>query len=558
VLDPRRVDRPTGVAARTATVEQVVDAGANRIRKELKDSPEVRNELLIELASILTQLDAPAKAEELYRELLASVEAQHGPRSLEAADARVRLARALRNQQRYAEADALLAEAAADAVGTGDRRAFIRGRALTTRSEISFLARTVDEKEGLRMAEEAVQLLARFGNSPEVVDSLYARGRVHETLGQLAEAAEDVGRGLSVAEAIWGEGDERIPAGRLMRSRMLLALGRYTEGEAEISRATEQFLGSAGTNDRRSVEARAQQAVYLDRRGASAEAIPALRRTLESLSGQRIPDQSLSLTTEVDLGAALLHAGRAEDADEILAGLTRLRAEPARARALANARLADGHALALLGQPDRAAKAYEEARALRAKERGEESALTGPPLLGLAEAALQEGALDTAEERLQAATVRLAREDGWTGEYRRQGRVLSAELALARGRPDAALTEARAVVSETEADPERVYLHAVESAALLDVSRAQLALGRPLEAVTPAGRAVEQRRRTQWDGSPRLLEARLVFAEALAGTGDASRAREVLVDARAGAALQPRAAGPLQAELDRVTALTGR
>ena len=112
------------------------------------------------------------------------------------------------------------------------------------------------------------------------------------------------------------------------------------------------------------------------------------------------------------------------------------------------------------------------------------------------------------------------------------------------------------MVSETEVDPERPYLQTVESAALALVARSELAPGHPPEAVTPAGRALEIRRHTQWEGSPLLLEARLVFAEALAGTGDAARAREVLAEARAGAAVQPRAARPLRAEIERIASLT--
>jgi serine/threonine-protein kinase len=558
IFNQSSIDRSDGVAARSVTAEQLLDIGAERIRNELKDSPEVRDELLIELAALHTQIDAQPKAEALYRELLASVEAEHGPRSLEAADARVRLAKAIRNQQRYTEADALLKQAAADAIGPGDQRAFVRGRALMTRCEISFFAKTLDEKEGLAVADEAVNLLARFGNSPDVVDSLYALARMHETHGHFPEAAEVIGRGLRVAEATWGEGNNRIPGGRHMRSRMLLAMGRFTEGEAEISRAAEQFQASAGDNHRLTVEARAQLAVFLDRRGAYGEALPVLRQSLLRLRELRGADHPLCLKTEVDLGVALLNAGKIVEADESLGGLTRLRSQPARARALAAARLAQGRALLLLGDVAGAAEGFEESRALRAKERGEEGALTGPPLLGLAEVALWQGALDTAEQRLQAATSRLAREEGWTFEHRRQARIVAASLSLARGRPEEALAEARAVVSETEADPERAYLHAVESAALLVVARSELALGRAPEAVTPAGRALELRRHTQWEASPRLVEARLLFAEALARSGDAARAREVLAEARVGAAVEPRAAAPLRDELQRVAALAAR
>jgi eukaryotic-like serine/threonine-protein kinase len=544
-----------GVAARSVTAEQLLDIGADRIRRELKDSPEIRDELLIELGSLQAQLDAQDKAEGLYKELLASVEARHGPRSLEAADARVRLAKAVRNQQRYAEAEAMLVQAAADAAGSGDRRAFIRGRALMTRCEISFFTRTLDEREGLRMAEEAVQLLSRFGNTPDVVDSLYALARMQESAGRFGEAAETIGRGLSVAQATWGEGNNRVPGGRHMRSRMLLALGRYTEGEEEISRAAEQFLSSAGESHRHTVEARAQLAVYLDRRGAHDEAVALMRKSLVRLHELRSPDHPLSLKTEVDLGTALVHAGQVTEGDERLSKLTRLRGQPARAQTLAAARLAQGQALQLLGDLPGAAEAYEEARAVRAMEKGDEDALTGPPLLGLAEVDLRRGDLDGAEKDLQAARVRLGREEGWTTRPREQARVLASSLLLARGKPDQALVEARKVLAEAEADRERAYLHGVETSALLVASRAQLALGRPEESVTPAGRAVEILRRTQWEGSPRLVEARLVFAEGLAASGDVGRARSVLDAAQAGAALEPRAEGPLRGELQHVAAL---
>jgi serine/threonine-protein kinase len=533
-----------------------LETGADWVRRELKDRPDVRNALLIELGGLQTQLDAHAKAEVLYRELLTAAEAEHGPRSLDAADARVHLARSLRDQQRYAEADGLLIQAAADADGPGERRASIRGRSLVTRCEISSLVRTLEGPEGLRTAEEAVRLLERSGNSPDVVDSLYALARMHESLGQLAEAAEITGRGLSVAEAARAGAGDRISRGRQMRARMLLAMGRYTEGEAEISRAADQLLSSAGENQRHTVEAREQQAVYLERRGAHVEAIPLLRETLVLLRELHTADDPLSIQSEVDLGTALVRAGRETEADELLSGTARLRTQPARAHSLAAAQLAHGRALALLGDTAAAAKAYEESRALRAKERGEGDVLTGPPLLGLAEVALQQGALDNAERLLSSATARLAPADGAKMEDRRQAEVDAAVLTLARTKPVEALAEARKVVSETEVDPERPYLHTVESAALVLVARSELALGHSPEAVTPAGRAVELRRQTQWEGSPLLVEARLLFAEALAGSGDASRAREVLSEARAGAALQPRAARPFQAELERVSSLT--
>ncbi len=546
-----------GAAGREITFEQILDTGVDRIHRELKDSPDVRHELLIELAELYTQLEAHAKAEALYREALGLVQTEHGRHSIEAADARVRLARSIRDPHRHSEADALLVRAAADAAGSGERRALVRARALVTRCEISFFAGTLEAGEGLRMAEEAVRLLEGSASRMDLVDALYALARMHENVGQLADAAEISVRALSLAQVNRAEAGDRILPGREMRARILRAMGRYTEGEAEIARASEQLSSLAGTSRDRTEEVRAELAVYLARRGATAEAIPVLRQTMLQLRELRGAEDPRSIEREVDLGAALVRSGRETEADELLSGTARIRTEPARARLLATAQLAHGRALALLGDTAEAAEAYEEARALRAKDRGEADARAAPPLLGLAEVALQQGALEAAEKFLSAAEARLAPpSSGATAEETRQARVDAAALALARRRPAQALAEARKVVSDTEVDPERPYLHAVESAALVLVARSSLALGHPPEAVTPAGRAVELRRHTQWEGSPLLVEARLLFAEALAGTGDVARAREVLAQARVGAALQPRAARPLRAQFRRVDSLT--
>jgi serine/threonine-protein kinase len=545
-----------GEAGQRVTFEQILDTGADRIHRELKDSPDVRDELLIELAELYTRLEAYPKAEALYREAVTLVHTEHGPHSLEAADARVRLARSMGDQQRYSEADALLIQAAADAAGSGERRALVRARALVSRCEISFFIRTLEGPEGLRTAQQAARLLEGIDSPRDRVDSLYALARMHENLGHFAEAADITGRALSLAQVNRAEAGDRIPRGRQMRARMLRAMGRYTEGEAEIARAAEQLSIVAGASGNHAGEAGAELAIYLDRRGAHTEAIPVLRQTMERLRVLRSADDPLSIQSEVDLGAALVRAGREAEADELLSGTTRLRAQPARARFLATAQLAHGRALALLGDPAAAAEAYEEARALRAKEGNEDDALTAPPLLGLAEVALQQGALDAAERFLRSAALHLAPAVGSSAEGRRQARVDSAALALARGKSAEALAEARKLVSETEVDPERPYLHAVESAALVLAARSAVALGHPSEAVTPAGRAVELRRHTQWEGSPLLVEARLLFAEALAGTGDVSRAREILAEARTGAALQPRAARPFRAQMHRVDSLT--
>ncbi len=556
IFDQPGIGERDGEGGQGVTFEQILDSGADRIHRELKDSPDVRDELLIELAELYTRLGAHPKAEALHREVVALVQTEHGPHGLEAADARLRLARSIGEQQRYREADALLIRAAADAAGSGERRALVRARALVSRCEISFFTGTLQGAEGLRMAKEAARLLEGIDRPLDVVDSLYALARMHENLGHFAEAAEITGRALSLAQVNRAEAGDRILRGRRMRARMLRAMGRYTEGEAEIARAAEQLSSPAGAGRHHAGEARAEMAVYLERRGAHAEGIPVLRQTMARLRELRSAEDPLSIESEVELGAALVRAGKETEADELLSGTTRLRTQPARARFLATAQLAHGRALSLLGETAAAAEAYEEARALRAKEGNEDGALTAAPLLGLAEVALQQGALDAADRFLSSAALHLGPAVGSSAEGMRQARVDSATLALARGKSAEALAEARTLVSETEVDPERPYLHAVESAALVLVARSAVALGHPSEAVTPAGRAVELRRRTQWEGSPLLVEARLLFAEALAGTGDVTRAREVLAEARTGGALQPRAARPFRAQMHRVESLT--
>src|SRR5262245_58371800 len=97
ILGQGGIGRADGQTSGSITLEQVLDSGADRVRRELKGRPDVRNDVLSELAELQGRLDAQPKAEALYRELLTALEAEHGPRSLDAADARVRLARSVRD-----------------------------------------------------------------------------------------------------------------------------------------------------------------------------------------------------------------------------------------------------------------------------------------------------------------------------------------------------------------------------------------------------------------------------------------------------------------------------
>ena len=551
------VEHPDGVAARAATAEQLLDIGVQRIEKELGDSPEVRKELLLELGVLHTELDTPKKAEALFRQLLGMVEAEHGPRSLEAAGARVRVAKAVRNQQRYEEADALLAQAAEEASAGGKRGDNIRARALVARCEISFFAHLLKDDEAVRMAEEAIRLLDPAGPSDDLVDAWYALGRMHESRRMYAEAERALARGIALA-AFLERGRSRMAGGRQMHARVLSQLGRFGAGEKEMREATEAFRIQAGEMHRHTVDARAELAEYLDRRGAHAEAQPLFRETLARKRELRGPEHPNTLRTEIGLAESLLRSGRVVDALASAGSIERIRGNGKLLVSLAHARFMQGRARLVLGRLDQAEEALEDARSLRTQATSATDPITGPPLLALAEVSLARGELEKAEARLEEARPRLAAGGPGMLDRVRQSRLLAGRVKLARADAAGALAVAESVLRELESDPERAYFPEVESAAAILAGQSELAGRRPDRALPLLERAERLLRTTQYEGSPSLIQLHLLIAEARLGTGEQAGAREQLARARQSAALQPGVADAFQARFQRVASEANR
>jgi len=93
------VENPGGVEAKKVTAEQLLDLGARRIRVQLHDQPEVREELMDTLASLNNDLGLIDRAQTLAADNLAELRARTGGRpSVELARLEISLASAMINR----------------------------------------------------------------------------------------------------------------------------------------------------------------------------------------------------------------------------------------------------------------------------------------------------------------------------------------------------------------------------------------------------------------------------------------------------------------------------
>jgi tetratricopeptide (TPR) repeat protein len=99
--------RPSARTADTITAREILDSGAERITRELRDQPATRAALLMALGTVYTSLGVHARAQALFEDALVVERGVGGPEGAGAASALLGVASAKANQGQYAEAERL-------------------------------------------------------------------------------------------------------------------------------------------------------------------------------------------------------------------------------------------------------------------------------------------------------------------------------------------------------------------------------------------------------------------------------------------------------------------
>jgi eukaryotic-like serine/threonine-protein kinase len=184
------VQNPGGVEAKKVTAEQLLDVGARRIRAQLRDQPEVREELMDTLANLNNDLGLTDRAQSLAADNLAEMSARTAGRpSVALARLEMRLAATLIDRQQkglIAEAMNHLQKALDDlrAVGGGD--SVDAASAYYQLGRAAYNGTTEGKAEGKRALHQALDILTRRDPDNPL------RGDVFDYLARYAKLEENV------------------------------------------------------------------------------------------------------------------------------------------------------------------------------------------------------------------------------------------------------------------------------------------------------------------------------------------------------------------------------
>ena len=290
---------PSGAQARHVTAEQLLDIGAQRIKVQLRDEPEVRGELLDTLGQLYGELGFPGRNAELQMEHLAGLQVRDKDpaTSVEAARAEMRLGKALNDDGKADDAGRHLEAALKILDSLNDRQSLDRAQVLLTLADTAYYSKAIDNAAARKTLLEALDIVDRHYPTDPL------RGDITRTLGSYAKLVDDFPdaehwerealasrRSLGVEKNGYAIGDAYFVLGDT------LALdNQYEEAETDLLRAIELLTRSAGPDHFDTAEAKSRLGEMYAMTSRPAKGAELLLQALES---QRKTPQGFIDSTE--------------------------------------------------------------------------------------------------------------------------------------------------------------------------------------------------------------------------------------------------------------------
>jgi len=311
IFERNSVAHPDGAKARQTTAEELLAQASQQIRTGLRDSPEVRVELLGVMSGLYASLDLQKQAIELLNDRLEADRAMHGPQSLAVAKT--------------------LSDLAYSQVQIGDYDAAIS----SAKQSLALFAALGDQAS----LEHAVaygnvgQAALRLGQGAEIVRENYAaalaliekynpHNKWHiEMLLGMARAATTAGKNelmlkyCEQAEALIQDGTveaDGIMRGSVMQTKgnALTWLHRYDEAEALMRQAIDEYDRAGGPDHSFALAGRLELGANMMWTGRRAAAKQLLGEALASLERVKGPDDlEMTVQTRSDYASSLYLRG---------------------------------------------------------------------------------------------------------------------------------------------------------------------------------------------------------------------------------------------------------
>jgi serine/threonine protein kinase/tetratricopeptide (TPR) repeat protein len=355
---------PFAPRPRDATVRGILDAGAERIEKELEGQPELQVEMLTLVGQIYHRLNADEKARPMLEKAVAVGRASLGPRHARLAESLNELGLLLRARGEHGAAEPVLVEALAM------RRAVLGpGHPLVGQTLVE-LARVFEDQGNDARAE------------PLLLESLAIREKAlgkedHETavtlddLAQLARRRGDLDR----AEALWRQnlviygktrGEEHPHVASTLNNLGLVAADKedWAAAESLFRQALAIYRVTIGVEHPRSASITINLAWPLLEQGKYDDAASALNDALRIVGSPSGPDPRRVALGEVYLARVHLARGDPAGAEPLARDALRIRQRilPADDWRIGAAKSVLGQALTQLGRYDEARPLLTDAR----------------------------------------------------------------------------------------------------------------------------------------------------------------------------------------------------
>jgi serine/threonine-protein kinase len=300
---------------RAITVVEALDLGAERVMAELDDRPRIQASLLDALTDVYVNLGAHDRAVPLARRALALHAQLSGVGSEPHRAGLARLASAY-----YSEPDSAL-------VLLRHRLELARGAEGETSAAVA--AARVDLADHLRHhlgrpqgAESEYLLALSLGQSTELLPATLAAAHrgladIYVALARAAEAEPHARRALELNRQMFGDRSPDTGMARESLAKVLGALDRTREAEAEFEQAIAILESALGPDNGNTLNALNNLALLRRRTGDLAAVEQTLRRLLEAnvrVRGEAHPEVG---TAYQNLGTLLVDLGRIDEAAEM-------------------------------------------------------------------------------------------------------------------------------------------------------------------------------------------------------------------------------------------------
>lgn len=300
-----------GVEAREATLNDLLQAGADRVEAAFASQPEIRDEVFQILVELYTDTGTRQQTEQLARRRLAAARSAFGRDDPRTAPAEVMLGAALINYGELDEARGLLSDAQRLLDAAGDRTSIERARLLRWQGTLLSASGTTAVPWASHPLRQAVELLrSRYESDDELLAALAQMPALACEYGQPDEGLKDANELYERTMARYGRDNIYITEANLMRANLLQMNDRAADAVPILEEVLPQMRKYVGEQNPNVVAVMAHLAVAYRATGRAADS----ERTLAAARSiaDRDPDNGhiARILKRADQRIAALRAGQ--------------------------------------------------------------------------------------------------------------------------------------------------------------------------------------------------------------------------------------------------------